>query len=240
MQNPDGGWSAFVWGLPGKPPGPMMTATVEVSMGDPVAVARTLLRPPPELGEPSTEDLTGRVLDGLGRTGMTRDDPPIRRAIEFLRVQQCDNGAFWGRWTVNYLGATAYALMGLAAVDADLSAPWVRRAVQFVCDHQNPDGGWGELPDSYSDPARAGIGPSMPPLTGIVLIALIDAGERDSQVVARGVAYLLAEQRADGTWSNADYLCTNVPPDTFYILAGGACHNPTEALGRYLQTHRSR
>jgi len=101
MQNPDGGWSAFVWGLPGKPPGPMMTETIAVSMGDPVAVARTLLRPPPELGEPSTEDLTGRVLDGLGRTGMTVADPEIGRAIAFLRVQQCDSGAFWGRWTVN-------------------------------------------------------------------------------------------------------------------------------------------
>ncbi|MEA2299456.1 MAG: squalene-hopene/tetraprenyl-beta-curcumene cyclase [Solirubrobacteraceae bacterium] len=238
MQNPDGGWSAFVWGLPGKPPGPMMTETVTVSMGDPVAVARMLRRPPPELGEPSTEDLTGRVLDGLGRTGMTASELPIRRAIDFLRVQQCDNGAFWGRWTVNYLAGTAYALMGLAAVGADLSAPWVRRAVGFLLAHQNDDGGWGELPDSYRDPGRAGVGPSMPPLTGIVLTALIDAGERESPAVAAGVAYLVGEQRDDGTWSNADYLCANVPPDTFYVLAEGARHNPTEALGRYLRPHR--
>ncbi len=238
MQNPDGGWSAFVWGLPGKPPGPMMTETVAVSMGDPVAVARTLLSPPPELGEPSTEDLTGRVLDGLGRTGMTAADPEIRRAIDFLRAQQCEDGSFWGRWTVNYLAGTSYALMGLAAVRADLLEPWVRRAVAFLFSRQNPDGGWGEEPDSYSDPSRAGIGPSMPPLTGIVLTALIDAGERDSEAVARGVAYLVAEQREDGTWSNADYLCANVPPDTFYVLAEGARHNPTEALGRWLHPHR--
>ncbi len=238
MQNPDGGWSAFVWGLPGKPPGPIFTETVRISMGDPIAVTKMLLRPPPELGEPSTEDLTGRVLDGLGRTGMRADDPRIGRAIAFLRRQQCANGGFWGRWTVNYLAATAYVLSGLAGVGADLSEPWVRRAVDFLEERQNPDGGWGELPDSYRDPARAGIGPSMPPLTGIVITGLIDAGERETRSVRRGIAYLLDEQHDDGTWANADYLCANVPPDTFYVLAEGARHNPTEALGRYLNPRR--
>jgi squalene-hopene/tetraprenyl-beta-curcumene cyclase len=234
MQNPDGGWSAFVHGLPGKQPGPMFTRTVAVSLDDPVAVVRTLLRPPPELGDPSTEDLTGRVLDGLGRIGLSVSDAPVRHGISFLRAQQCDNGAFWGRWTVNYLAATACVVMGLARVRADLSEPWVRRAVEFLLARQNPDGGWGEQAGSYSDPALAGVGPSMPPLTGLVLTALVDAGERSSDAVSRGAAYLLASQRPDGTWPHADWLQANVPPDTFYILAEAARHYPVEALGRVL------
>ncbi|MEA2450657.1 MAG: squalene-hopene/tetraprenyl-beta-curcumene cyclase, partial [Thermoleophilaceae bacterium] len=234
MQNPDGGWSAFVHGLPAKQPGPMFTETVSVPLGDPVAVARTLLDPPRELGDPSTEDLTGRVLDGLGRIGFTVEAPEVRRAIAFLRAQQCSNGAFWGRWTVNYLAATACVVLGLAHVGADLSEPWARRAVEFLLARQNADGGWGELPDSYRDPALAGIGPSMPPLTGLVLTALIDAGERASQAVTRGVEYLLAEQRPDGSWPHADWLQANVPPDTFYILAEAARHYPVEALGRFI------
>ncbi len=238
MQNPDGGWSAFVCGLPGKEPGPMFTETIGVSLDDPAAVLRTLLRPPPELGDPSTEDLTGRVLDGLGRIGYTAEAPEVRRAIVFLRAQQCDSGGFWGRWTVNYLAATACVLMGLARVRANLSEPWVRRAVAFVVECQNADGGWGEGPDSYRDSAFAGVGPSMPPLTGLVLTGLIDAGEGSSEAVARGVAYLLREQREDGTWPHADWLQANVPPDTFYILAEAARHYPAEALGRYLQQNR--
>jgi squalene-hopene/tetraprenyl-beta-curcumene cyclase len=75
----------------------------------------------------------------------------------------------------------------------------------------------------------------MPPLSGLVLTALIDAGERDSQAVARGVDYLLAQQRPDGSWPHADWLQANVPPDTFYILAEAARHYPVEALGRFLQ-----
>jgi squalene-hopene/tetraprenyl-beta-curcumene cyclase len=235
MQNPDGGWSAFVHGLPAKRPGPLFSGPVEVSLDDPVAALRTLLDPPRELGDPSTEDLTGRVLDGLGRIGLTTASPPVRRAIEFLRAQQFDHGGFWGRWTVNYLASTACVLQGLARVGADTSEPWVRRAVGFVLSRQNDDGGWGEVPDSYREPALAGRGPSMPPLTGLVLTGLIDAGEGSSDAVARGIAYLLDQQRDDGTWPHNDWLQAIVPPDTFYILAEAAKHYPVEALARWLE-----
>ena len=235
MQNPDGGWSAFVHGLPAKRPGPLFSDPVEVSLDDPVGALRTLLDPPRELGDPSTEDLTGRVLDGLGRIGLTTASPAVRRAIEFLRAQQFDHGGFWGRWTVNYLASTACVLQGLARVGADMSEPWVRRAVGFVLSRQNDDGGWGELPDSYRDPALAGRGPSMPPLTGLVLTGLIDAGEGSSDAVARGIAYLLDQQRDDGTWPHNDWLQAIVPPDTFYILAEAAKHYPVEALARWLE-----
>ena len=235
MQNPDGGWSAFVHGLPAKRPGPLFSGPVEVSLDDPVGAVRTLLDPPRELGDPSTEDLTGRVLDGLGRVGLTTGSPAVRRAIEFLCAQQFDHGGFWGRWTVNYLASTACVLQELARVGADMSEPWVRRAVDFVLSRQNGDGGWGELPDSYRDPALAGRGPSMPPLTGLVLTGLIDAGEGSSEAVARGIAYLLDQQRADGTWPHGDWLQAIVPPDTFYILAEAAKHYPVEALARWLE-----
>jgi len=234
MQNPDGGWSAFVHGLPAKRPGPLFSGPVEVSLDDPVAALRTLIEPPRELGDPSTEDLTGRVLDGLGRVGLTTSSPAIRRAIDFLRAQQFDHGGFWGRWTVNYLASTACVLQGLRRVGADMSEPWIRRAVAFVLSRQNGDGGWGELPDSYRNPGLAGRGPSMPPLTGLVLTGLIDAGEGSSDAVRRGIAYLLDCQHADGTWPHGDWLQAIVPPDTFYILAEAAKHYPVEALARWL------
>ncbi len=143
MQNPDGGWSAFVHGLPAKRPGPLFCGPVEVSLDEPVGAVRTLLDPPRELGDPSTEDLTGRVLDGLGRIGLTTSSPAVRRAIEFLRAQQFEHGGFWGRWTVNYLASTACVLQGLARVGADMSEPWVLRAVGFLLSRQNDDGGVG-------------------------------------------------------------------------------------------------
>jgi squalene-hopene/tetraprenyl-beta-curcumene cyclase len=174
------------------------------------------------------------VLDGLGRIGLSTASPAVRRAIEFLREQQFDHGGFWGRWTVNYLASTACVLQGLARVGANMSEPWIRRAVDFLTERQNDDGGWGELPDSYRDPALAGRGPSMAPLTGLVLTGLIDAGQGESAAVARGIAYLLSEQRPDGSWPHGDWLQAIVPPDTFYILAEAAKHYPVEALAHFL------
>ncbi len=233
MQNPDGGFSAFVWGLPGKKPGAVMKQPPRVPLGDPLALTRLLLSPEPVMGDPSTEDVTGRVLHGLGQLGFTTAVPAVQRAVEFLRLQQCQSGAFWGRWMVNFLAGTSFALMGLAAVRADLGAPWIRRAVRFLRGKQNADGGFGETPDSYQDEALAGVGPSMAPLTGLVLQALVDVGEGGSDEAKRAARYLLRTQSPDGTWPNGEYLHTNVPPDTFYVYPEAARFFPLEGLAKY-------
>ena len=74
---------------------------------------------------------------------------------------------------------------------------------------------------------------------GLVLQGLIEAGEGegDGEAVQRGIAYLLAQQRPDGTWRNGRYLHTNVPPETFYVYEEAARFYPSEALALYL-AHR--
>ncbi len=230
MQNPDGGWSAYVWGLPGKKPGPALEQTPRVRMGDGVAMVRAFIDPPMPMSDPSTEDVTSRVLHGLGHTGLTTSDARVARALEFLKAQQCPSGAWWGRWVLNYLSCTGFALMGLAAVKADASASWIQRAIDWVLSRQNPDGGWGEGPESYRKPALAGVGLSMPPLTGLVLKGLLDIGQR-GDAVDRAVAYLEKSQKADGTWPNENYLHVNIPPDTFFIYDEATRFYPPAALG---------
>lgn len=233
MQNPDGGWSAFVWGLPRRPDGPIMTRALDLDPNDPIAAVRMLFAPPPELGDPSTEDLTGRVLHGLAAAGATVHEPEVARAIAFLRRHQTEEGAFWGRWVCNYLASTAYVLSALDALGEDPSQEHVKRAIRFLLSRQNADGGWGESIASYRDPRRAGRGPSTAPLTSLVVCALVDVGHGESEAVRRGIEYLLAKQRPDGTWPNDDYVATNIPPDGFYVYDGAARHMPLEALGRY-------
>lgn len=237
MQNPDGGWSAFVWGLPARTDGPIMTRPLDLPPGSIVAMARALLHPPAELCDPSTEDLTGRVLHGLGAIGATQGEPEVARAIAFLRRFQTDEGAFWGRWVCNYLASTSYVLSALVEIGEDPSQEHVRRALRFLLSRQNADGGFGESIESYRDPARAGRGPSTAPLTALVVCALVDAGAGDRDETRRAIEYLLAKQRPDGTWPNDDYLATNIPPDGFYVYEGAARHMPLEALGRYARRH---
>jgi hypothetical protein len=194
-----------------------------------------LTDPPPELGDPATEDLTGRVLFGLGRTGSTAAERPIARAVEFLRVLQDSNGGWWGRWTINYLASTAWVLRGLCAVKADLTAPWVKRGVRFLLEHQNLDGGWGETPASYSDPRQIARGPSTPGLSGLAVSALleVDAGAETAPAVSRGVAYLLSTLGPEGAWPVAGELHCLLPPRLHYELPETENQLPLEALATY-------
>src|SRR3989304_3251948 len=51
----------------------------------------------------------------------------------------------------------------------------VRRAVRWLVDKQNGDGGWGETCESYADPGLAGEGPSTASQTAWALLALLAA-----------------------------------------------------------------
>jgi squalene cyclase len=235
MQNEDGGWGSYQWGMAGKPRGPMLEKPLVIPMNDPVAMLEFMAHPPIALGDPSAEDATARILYGLGQLGYTASTPAIAEALRFLQTQQLDSGAFWGRWMVNYNAATSCVLLALSSLGVDMKSTWVRHAVDFLIAHQNSDGGWGEGVDTYAHPELAGKGPSMPPLTGMVLTALLVAGKADHEAVSRGISYLVKVQRSDGTWSNADWLHAYIPPDTFYYLPGEPRYYTLEALGLWLQ-----
>jgi squalene cyclase len=233
MQNADGGFPTFVWGLPSKKPGPMFVSELPMAVD-----ASFLWAPPAELGDPSLEGVTGRVLWGLGRTGITRDDPAVCDAIAFLKRHQCESGAWWGRWKVAFLAETATILIGLQAVGEDMRAPYVERATSWIVSCQNDDGGFGELPAAYRDPRRAGEGPSMPAVTAYALLGLM-AADAPRRAIDAAAAYLLATQRADGLWDNEGWLHTFIPPDLLYTYDMPALALPLLALAEYTeQTHR--
>ncbi|MBX3272486.1 MAG: DUF2236 domain-containing protein [Sandaracinaceae bacterium] len=239
MQNPDGGWAAFVWNTPGERPSgyTLFSKVPSIPPDSLVASMRAFLSPPPELGDPSTEDLTARVLHGLGSVGADTRDPDVAAALRFLRTHQTEAGGFWGRWVCNYLASTSYVLGALARVREDVEEAYVRDAVAFVLDKQNPDGGFGESTQSYVDPERAFPAPSTVPLTALVVQGLVEVGDHGHPQVARAVEFLIANQRPDGSWPNDDYVATNIPPDGFYVYDGAAHHMPLEALARYARRH---
>jgi squalene-hopene/tetraprenyl-beta-curcumene cyclase len=55
--------------------------------------------------------------------------------------------------------------------------PPIRRAVAWLREHQNPDGGWGEDLRSYDEPGRAGRGESTASQTAWALLALLAASQ---------------------------------------------------------------
>jgi squalene-hopene/tetraprenyl-beta-curcumene cyclase len=101
-------------------------------------------------------------------------------------------------------------------------------------EHQNEDGGWGEDCRSYDDPAWIGRGPSTASQTAWALLALHAAGER-SQVLERGVLWLVAHQREDGSWDEPQHTGTGFPLHFYINYHLYRLTFPVMALGRCLR-----
>jgi squalene-hopene/tetraprenyl-beta-curcumene cyclase len=125
--------------------------------------------------------------------------------------EQEDDGAWFGRWGVNYVYGVGAVLPALEALGLDMSAEHVRRSVRWVLDHQNADGGWGESCASYVDPSFRGRGPSTASQTAWALLALLSAGDGAHPSTKRGIAYLMETQKGDGSWDEPYFTGTGFP-----------------------------
>ena len=220
MQNTDGGWGAFD-----------IDNHHEYLNKIPFADHKALV-------DPSTADLTGRCIEMLAMLGYNKTFPPIARAVEYLRRTQEPCGAWFGRWGVNYIYGTWAVLVGLGALGEDPKQPWLRKAVKWLKDVQNSDGGWGESCDSYSDPALVGSGESTASQTAWALLGLMAMGETESEEVEKGINYLLRNFDGAKGWKETAYTGTGFPR-VFYLRYHGYSHYfPVWALGVYTRYRR--
>jgi squalene-hopene/tetraprenyl-beta-curcumene cyclase len=219
MQNDDGGWGAFDRGC-----------DKEILTHVPFADHNALL-------DPSTADVTGRVVFALRRLGMAADAPELARAAAFLRRQQEADGSWYGRWGCNYIYGTWLVLSALASRGDVSREPWCRRAADWILSCQNPDGGWGESPRSYDEPSLKGIGPSTAAQTAWALMGLFAAGgvagTGTGAAIDRGVDYLLRGQRGDGSWHDEQWTATGFPRVFYLQYHLYAVYFPLMALSAY-------
>jgi squalene-hopene/tetraprenyl-beta-curcumene cyclase len=188
-----------------------------------------------EVLDPPTVDVTAHVVEALAYLGWTGEDRPIARALAFIRKEQESDGSWFGRWGVNYIYGTAAVLPALAAIGADMSLPSVQRAGDWVANHQNPDGGWGETPASYVDDSLRGIGSSTASQTAWALLALLAIPTpRYNKYITKGIEYLLGTQ-TDGTWHEPQYTGTGFPG---YGVGARVRHNEAIPLDQGLEVSR--
>ena len=183
--------------------------------------------------DPATADITGRTLEMLGRYGYDDSDQRVRWAIDFIRREQEPDGAWFGRWGVNYIYGTWQVLKGLSSIGEDMSQPYIRKASHWLRIAQNEDGGWGETCRTYDDPTLRGQGPSTASQTAWALMGLIAAGDVSSEAVQRGLDYLLRTQTADGSWDEACFTGTGFPKVFYLKYHLYSKYFPVFALGMY-------
>src|SRR5512135_1704781 len=184
--------------------------------------------------DPPTDDVTGRCIGMLAQLGETADDPAVARGIAFLRHSQLADGSWFGRWGVNYIYGTWSALAGLNAAGVPHDDRTIRRAVHWLVEIQNKDGGWGEDCASYRlDYSGYHHAPSTASQTAWALLGLMAAGEVDSDAVAHGIRYLRATQDHDGLWSQEQYTGGGFPRVFYLRYHGYPKFFPLWAVARY-------
>jgi hypothetical protein len=130
MQSSDGGWAAFD-----------VDNNWQFLSDVPFADHNAML-------DPTCPDITGRVVEALTLHGVRADHPAIRKGVAYLERAQEADGSWQGRWGVNYIYGTCFAVRGLRAAGESDREVSVLRAGEWLRSIQNADGGWGESPES--------------------------------------------------------------------------------------------
>jgi squalene-hopene/tetraprenyl-beta-curcumene cyclase len=221
MQSRDGGWGAFD------------VNNLEYYLNNiPFSDHGALLDPP-------TEDVTARCVSMLAQLGETvQSSPAVAAGVAYLRRTQLAEGSWYGRWGLNYIYGTWSVLCALNAVGVAHDDPALGKAVNWLVSIQNSDGGWGEDATSYRldykgfDKGFDG-GPSTASQTAWALLGLMAAGEVGHPAVARGVEYLVANQKQTGLWDEQRYTATGFPRVFYLRYHGYSKFFPLWALARY-------
>ena len=184
--------------------------------------------------DPPTADLTARCISLLAQTGEPADSARMKAALAWLAREQNPDGAWFGRWGVNYIYGTWSVLCALNAAGLSPSSPIVSRAADWLIAIQNSDGGWGEGCESYRlDYAGHQAVPSAASQTSWALLGLMAAGRRDHEATARGIAWLIAHQTKSGEWLEETYTGGGFPRVFYLRYHGYAQIFPLWALARY-------
>lgn len=217
MQSRDGGWAAF----------------------DVDNTRRLATRLPfcdfGEVIDPPSADVTAHAVEMLACQGRA-DTPACRRGVQWLLAAQEPGGSWFGRWGVNHVYGTGAVVPALRAAGLPADHPAITAAVGWLLAVQSPGGGWGEDLRSYRDPAWIGRGTPTASQTAWALLALL-AADADRAAIERGIAWLVGQQRPDGTWDEPQFTGTGFPGD-FSINYHLYRHVfPVSALGRFVHGH---
>jgi len=213
MQSKDGGWAAFD-----------LNNDLNILAHVPFADFMTPL-------DPTSPDVSAHAIELLAERN--EKSASLEQALSYIRRIQENDGAWYGRWGVNYIYGTGLVLASLGAAGEDMEQSHIRQAVSWLESHQNEDGGWGETCLSYEQPGHRGVGPSTASQTAWALLGLIAAGEAASPASRKGVNYLTKTQREDGSWREDAYTGTGFPKAFYLRYDLYRIYFPLMALARY-------
>ena len=163
-----------------------------------------------EVLDPPSVDVSAHVIEALLVSGMTKDDEPVRRALDFIFSEQEDDGSWFGRWGINYIYGTWCALTALSACGFGMEDLRIRKAADFLLSKQNPDGGWGENAATYMQPSAQCASTASQTAWAVIALSSLKDSSLDKSI-QNGLDFLKRTQTADGTWNEEEFTGTGFP-----------------------------
>ena len=191
MQNADGGWATYE-----KTRGPAWLERLNPSD----CFADIMI-------DPSYVECTSAAVQALA--AFRARFPSVRNASiaaaitrgrdSLLRVQRPD-GSWEGSWGICFTYGTWFGTCGLRAAGLPADHPALSRAADFLVEKQLADGGWGETAESCRARVYVHAESGQAVMTSWALLTLAAAGRAGSEPVRRGLSFLIARQRSDGSF----------------------------------------
>ena len=189
--------------------------------------------------DPPTADVTARCVGCLAQVDPVRYREAIDKGIAYLKREQEADGSWFGRWGANYIYGTWSVLVALNGAGEDMSAPYVRRAVDWLKSRQLADNGWGEGLETYEEGRRSFARESTASQTAWAVLGLMSAGECDSPAVKAGIDYLRDAEREGVRWQERYYTGTGFPKVFYLKYHGYAAYFPLWPMARYEKLNAS-
>lgn len=183
--------------------------------------------------DPPTADVTARCVGCLAQVDKLKYAAEIRKGIDFLKRDQEQDGSWFGRWGANYVYGTWSVLVALNGAGEDMSAPYIRKAVDWLKARQLADNGWGEGLETYEAGRKAFARTSTASQTAWAVLALMSAGEFESPEVQSGIEYLRTAERDGVRWRERHWTGTGFPKVFYLKYHGYAAYFPLWAMARY-------
>ena len=186
-------------------------------------------------GRESTPDATSAVLQALGDHHSAMVSAAERRAVDSLRRAQRPDGSWDSARGVRLIHGTSSAVRGLLAAGVSCDDEAVAAGANWLLVHQQPSGGWGELPsecvrdgtDEFAD------GEATASQTAWAILALVTAGGANTAAVRRAIDFLLETQQEDGQWHEPQFVLRDAAAGRWFQSDVHAVAGPLLALSRW-------
>ena len=216
MQSKNGGWGSFD-----------KDNTYHYLNNIPFADHGALLDPP-------TSDVTARCISMLSQIDKKKYKNEIKNGVDFLKKEQEKNGSWFGRWGTNYIYGTWSVLNALKASGENMQTDYIKKAIVWIKNKQNDDGGWGEDCATYwEEKSDMQSVKSMPSQTSWAILSLLTTDNINDLSLKKGINFLTKNFNKKKLWKDQFFNAVGFPKVFYITYHGYAKYFTNWALSRY-------